>query len=156
MRFPDWFGSIHYLFKKDNRKFLQRRRSEFLKRDHRQAEMLEQRRLLAFDLSTAFVVGSEPFSLGTVETLTESPQELTLRFTPGTEIEPTSLVSGISIMRSGDSRDGFLEDSNELGYEFNPSNFSDIAIEPGSILVDDYPSLNQVVIRFADRLPDDL
>ena len=157
MRFPNWFGSVHYLFtKKINQKYLRRRRSDGLTSEHRQPEMLEQKKLLAFDLSTAFVVGNEPFSLGTVETLTESPQELTLRFTPGTEIEPTSLVSGISIVRSGDSRDGFLEDSNELGYEFNPSNFSDIAIEPGAILVDDYPSLNQVVIRFAERLPDDL
>ena len=32
MRFPDWFGSVHYLFKKNNRKFLQRRRSEFLQK----------------------------------------------------------------------------------------------------------------------------
>ena len=39
--------------------------------------MLEQRKLLAFDLSAAFVVGNEPFSLGSVQVLDDSPQEMT-------------------------------------------------------------------------------
>ena len=111
MRFPDWFGSVHYLFKKNDRKFLQRRRSEFLKKDHRQAELLEQRKLLAFDLSAAFVVGNEPFSLGSVQVLDDSPQEMTLRFTPETKLDPQSLESGISIVRSGGNSDGFQADN---------------------------------------------
>ena len=152
MRFPDWFGSVHYLFKKNNRKFLQRRRSEFLQKDHRQAEMLEQRKLLAFDLSAAFVVGNEPFSLGSVQVLDDSPQEMTLRFKPGTEIDPQSLGSGISIIRSGGNSDGFQEDNDPL----NISNTRDVEVPLGAIVVDDYPSLNQVVIRFGETLPDDL
>ena len=85
MRFPNWFGSVHYLFtKKLNQKYLRRRRSDGLTSEHRQPEMLEQKKLLAFDLSAAFVVGNEPFSLGSVQLLNEAPQEMTLRFTPET------------------------------------------------------------------------
>ena len=60
--------------------------------------------------------------------------------------------SGISIIRSGGNSDGFQEDNDPL----NISNTRDVEVPLGAIVVDDYPSLNQVVIRFAETLPDDL
>ena len=48
-------------------------------------------------------------------------------------------------MRSGGAGDGFGPAGSK----------SDVAIVPGSISVDDLPDQNQVVVRFADTLPDD-
>ena len=165
MRFPNWFGSIHFLFSKKHRrihawqKYSCSRTKE--QQDQRIVEPLEQRRLLAFDLAAAYVIDSEQFNfgtepLGTHHLIDESPQQITLQFTPNTVVDPTSLASGISIVRSGGIRpngdpDPFLVDASAAG-----SQYPDVRVEPGAVLVDDLPTQNQVVIRFADRLPDDL
>ena len=128
--------------------------------DHRVVESLEQRRLLAFDLATAYVSETQPFQTldGTLpEELTQSPQQITLRFTPNTVVDPSSLASGISIVRAGgmayDATSGWTADGFEAdGNSVQP----DRLVVPGALLVDDLPNQNQVVIRFAEHLPDDL
>ena len=166
MRFPDWLGSIHFLFSKKIRhshgwrkNFGSRNKEQH---DQRIVESLEQRRLLAFDLAAAYVVEGDQFSFGTQPQGTEhtiggSPQQITLQFTPNTVVDPSSLASGISIVRSGGIQpdgkpDPFLVDATSE----NAPQYPDVHVEPGALLVDDLPSQNQVVIRFAERLPDDL
>ena len=135
-----------------------RRKAGFAR--HRQSsadykiEPLEQRRVLAVDFVSAAVVDGEPFFtvqadqglIADAGTLTESPQQVILQFTPGAEIDPASL-SGISIIRSGGRGDGFEADGE--------GSLSDIAVSPGVLVVDDIPASNQVVIRFQETLPDD-
>jgi len=106
-------------------------------------ERLEDRRVMAFDLVSAYAMSDAPFFVagGSAQTLTEAPQQMTLRFSPGVKIDPATLGS-ISIVRSGGAGDAF-------------GNGNDVAIAPGSILVNDLPNQNEVVIRFADTLPDD-
>ncbi|MDA7889573.1 Ig-like domain-containing protein, partial [Pirellulales bacterium] len=166
MRFPNWFGSIHFLFSKKHRrihawqKHLCSRKTQ--QQDQRIVESLEQRRLLAFDLAAAYVIDSEQFTfgtepVGTQHLIQESPHQITLQFTPNKVVDPSSLASGISIVRSGGiqpdgSTDPFTVDASAE----KPSRYADVHVEPGAVLVDDLPTQNQVVIRFADRLPDDL
>ncbi|QDU12876.1 Calx-beta domain protein [Gimesia maris] len=101
------------------------------------AEKLEDRTLLA----GASLVNIEPnidLSLTDGEVYNEAPQELTFVFSPGQEIDPTSL-GGIQIVRSG--LDGTFADGNE------------VTIEPGYVGIGDNP--NEVIVRFASALPDD-
>ena len=114
-----------------------RRRPDF------RLERLEERRLLAFDLIAAYAQAERPFFLAgsPAEMLEAAPQEITLRFTPGSKINPATLGS-ISIVRSGGTTD-------PLG------NGNDVAVMPGSIVVESAPNENEVVIRFAETLPDD-
>ena len=99
MRFPTWFGSIHFLFSKKHRrihawqKHLCSRKTQ--QPDQRIVESLEQRRLLAFDLAAAYVIDSEQFALTTQQLIQESPHQITLQFTPNTVVDPSSLASGI-------------------------------------------------------------
>jgi hypothetical protein len=118
-----------------------RRRSD--RRPDRQLERLEERRLLAFDLIAAYAQAERPFFLAgsPAETLATAPQEITLRFTPGTAIKASTLGS-ISVVRSGTANDVF-------------GNGNDVAVVPGSIVVESVPNENEVVIRFAESLPDD-
>jgi|GEM_PF-1541978 len=101
------------------------------------AEQLEDRTLLA----GASLVNIEPnmdLSLTEGEIYNEAPKELTFKFTPGQEIDASTL-SGIQIVRSG--FDGTFGDSN------------DVVIDPGYIGIGDNP--NEVILRFAETLPDD-
>ncbi|MFM8494730.1 MAG: fibronectin type III domain-containing protein [Planctomycetia bacterium] len=111
-------------------------------------ERLEQRRLLAFDLVAAFGPGPDPFFAsgvtGNSVTLNSAPQQITLRFSPGVKIDPATL-GNISIVRSGAAGDGF----GILGTR------TDVAITPGHISVNDLPNENEVIVRFAETLPDD-
>ena len=102
--------------------------------EHAGLERLEDRRVMAFDLLSAYATTSDDpfFKVGeSVKTLTEAPQQITLRFSPGITIDSNTLES-IKIVRSGGA-----------------------AIVPGSISVDALPDQNQVVMRFAETLPDD-
>ncbi len=102
---------------------------------------------MAFDLVSAYATTSDDpfFKLGEVsKTLTEAPQQITLRFSPGVKIDPTTLGS-ISVVRSGPGSDA-------LG------NGTDVTLVRGTDylpLVNDLPNQNEVVIRFTDTLPDD-
>jgi hypothetical protein len=70
-----------------------------------------------------------------------APQSLTFRFDEQQEIDPATL-GGIRIVRSG--FDG------EFG------NGNDVTIVPGYIGVGQDPQQNEVIVRFAETLPDDL
>ena len=114
----------------------------------RTPERLEERRLLAFDLVAAYAQSPAPFyvagtTAGTV-TLDQAPQQLTLKFSPGVTIDSNSLGS-ISVVRSGRGGDAFG----------GTGSFADVTVTPGSVAVDDLPNKNQVIIRFAEVLPDD-
>ncbi len=110
-------------------------------------ESLEARRVMAFDLVAAFAESTTPFYVHTVSSptveLNDAPQQITLRFGPGVKIDPATLASGISIVRSGGASDPF-------------GNSNDVTIVPGSIQVDDAPNENQVIVRFAETLPNDI
>ncbi|NBP88257.1 MAG: hypothetical protein EBU59_07075, partial [Planctomycetia bacterium] len=149
-----WPGLIRGLFKGRPRRQACRRRQQ-----HHAApqplESLEPRQLLAIDFVSAAVTEGETFFTAQIDqgliplagTLSESPQQITLRFTPGSEIDPDpeALLEGVSIVRSGGRGDGF-------GGE---GSLADIQVSPGVLVVDDLPARNQVVIRFAEPLPDD-
>ena len=112
-----------------------RRRSRVQEpRGTREAERLEQRRLLAFDFVAAFASDSSPFYVSGVtpgtQVLQESPQQMTLRFSPGVAIDSSSL-DAISMTRLGDG-----------------------LVKLGSITVNDAPNQNEVILRFAESLPD--
>ena len=79
-------------------------------------------------------------------TLHVAPQELTFRFTEGQSIDPTTL-SGIQITRAG---------ANGQFYDpvTNPNDKDDVVITPGWVGVGDKP--NEVIVRFAENLPDDI
>jgi hypothetical protein len=111
-------------------------------------ERLEERRLLAFDLVAAYVQPDAPFFVTNVTTeevtLEQAPQQVTLRFSPGTVIDPASL-GGITVHRSGRGGDAFG----------GGGNFADAPVALGSITVNDVPNQNEVVLRFAETLSDD-
>ncbi|NBW95615.1 MAG: hypothetical protein EBR28_02515 [Planctomycetia bacterium] len=139
-----WSSSIQEVFDRRGRKRggIARRRPE--RREARPLERLEDRRLMAFDLVSAYYASSDaPFyqTGGTAQTLTEAPQQITLRFSPGVKIDPATLGS-ISIVRSGGAGDAF-------------GNGNDVTVVPGSVTVNDLPNQNEVVIRFKETLPDD-
>ncbi|MFM8530818.1 MAG: DVUA0089 family protein, partial [Ilumatobacteraceae bacterium] len=100
---------------------------------------------MAFGLVSAYAAGNDPFYVvgQTMPTLDVAPQQITLRFSPGTQIDPNSL-SAISVVRTGG-------DGNFLN-----GTVSVTPVSPyGSVTVDDLPNQNQVVLRFADTLVDD-
>ncbi len=152
MRFPDWFGSVHFLFSSRSRGL---RQSRVGKRDRQRdrdafqkVEGLEPRKMLAFEYVASYIETESPFhQVGDVSTpeLDISPQQIVLRFTPETQIDPASLTGGIIVERSGRANDPFGE----------TGSFQDVTVPPGAIVVDDAPNENQVVIRFANSLPDD-
>jgi len=114
----------------------------------RDVERLEDRRVMAYDLVSAYATTSDsPFFIAgqPAQTLTEAPQQVTLRFSPGVVLDPNSVASSISIVRSGGAGDGFGAAGSK----------PDVTVVPGSILVNDIPNRNEVVIRFAETLPDD-
>ncbi|MBM4022321.1 MAG: matrixin family metalloprotease, partial [Planctomycetes bacterium] len=128
---------------------LRRRRRRRDAQSHLQAERLEERRVLAFDFVAAYAESPDPFFVAGTTTATphlaEAPQQITLRFNPGVEIDANSISGNITFVRS---LDGFLGDTN------------DVPVMPaapvGSITIGDVPNQNEVVIRFAETLPDDL
>ena len=98
---------------------------------------------MAFDFVAAFPNFENFIEEGT--TLREAPQQITIRFSPGSRIDPATL-GAISIVRAGaDGTFGGVDDSN-----VTPTGFV------GIVAVDDFPNENQVVLRFAENLPDDL
>ncbi|MGE3780348.1 MAG: hypothetical protein AB7F89_24375, partial [Pirellulaceae bacterium] len=108
-------------------------------------ENLEARQLLAVGPRLAGVQpnNSDIFSFtdASANVRHVAPHELTLRFDESQVIDPASL-SGIRITQSG--FDGLFGNAN------------DRVITPGFIGVEKSPAQNEVVIRFAEALPDDV
>jgi len=105
----------------------------------RQAEHLETRSLL----TTPTLVAIRP-NVGDIlqeaEVRQVSPRELTLQFNPGQVIDVTTLASGIIVERGGN--DKLI---NGLG---------DVPVTIGYVGIGDHPE--EVVVRFAENLPDDV
>ncbi len=108
-------------------------------------EHLEERRVMAFDFMAAYTGNDTPFYVsGVPPTLFEAPSQITLRLSPGATIDASTL-SGITVVRSGGAGDGFGTAGTK----------TDVSVVPGRITVGDLPNQNDVVIRFAETLPDD-
>jgi hypothetical protein len=142
-----WRTTVHEVFTRRSRRPARRQRDARV--TNHQLERLEERRVMAFDLVSAYAASTTPFFVSgqSAPTLNESPQELTLRFSPGVTIDPSTL-GNISIVRSGGAGDGFGSAGTK----------SDVALVRGidmQLSVDDLPNDNQVVIRFPSVLPDD-
>lgn len=102
-------------------------------------EKLEQRQLLA---AGPQLIGIQPNEGALIEngvTQSVAPRVLTFRFDDGQVIHPSTL-DAIRITRAGS--DGSLGTAD------------DIEIQPGSVTVGT-PNANEVLVRFADALPDD-
>ncbi|MFM7076095.1 MAG: leishmanolysin-related zinc metalloendopeptidase, partial [Planctomycetaceae bacterium] len=104
----------------------------------RSVEQLEARQVLAFDFVSAYPNSGAFLTEGAI--VDQAPQQITIKFSPGSKVDPQSIATGISVIRSGN---GVLGDS------------GDIVVTPGSITVDDFPNQNVVIVRFAETLPDD-
>jgi len=143
MILPFWLTSVRGLFAR--RRGAARRiglRSAGVERAGRSVqnvEALEGRRLLAFDFVSAFPNVGTFITEGAVGH--QSPQQITLRFSPGAQVDPATIATGITVTRA--NHDGQFGNGNDL------------TVVPGSITVDDSPNENQVVVRFAETLPDD-
>jgi len=140
MILPFWLTSVRGLFAR--RRAGARRigsRGEQARSVGRSPESLESRRLLAFDFVSAFPNVGTFITEGAVGR--QTPQQITIRFSPGTQVDPATIATGITVTRA--NHDGTVGDG------------SDVTVVPGSITVDDAPNQNQVVVRFADTLPDD-
>jgi hypothetical protein len=103
-----------------------------------QVEMLEDKAMLsAFDLVT--VIPNEGVFLTDGAKMNEAPREVTLRFSPGQSIDPTSIAGAISINRAG------------VDGNFNTAD--DATVPIGYVGPGDLP--NEVIVRFAQTLVDD-
>lgn len=110
------------------------------RRPTRTIEQFEQRMLMAISPSLVAIIPNEGAVLNSGDTRHTAPNELTIRFDVGQTIAPASVATGIQVVRSGG--DG----------TFGP-NTGDVTIAPGYIGIGDNP--NEVIVRFADALPDD-
>ncbi|MFH1920060.1 MAG: S8 family serine peptidase, partial [Planctomycetota bacterium] len=79
-----------------------------------------------------------------------APRELLLRFNEGQVIDPNTL-GGIQVYRAG--ADGVFNDGGDGEYDAN-DRLGDISVELGYIGIGD--RTNEVIVRFAESLPDDL
>ncbi|MBI2479323.1 MAG: hypothetical protein HYV60_12035 [Planctomycetia bacterium] len=108
-------------------------------------EKLEDRRLLAAGPRLAGIQPNNSvlfsFEDPTANVRSVAPREINIRFDEDQQIDPTTL-NAIRITRSG--FDGIFGNSN------------DKVITPGFIGVSAAPNGNEVVVRFAETLPDDL
>ncbi len=142
-RFPSLLPSV-FRSRTSKARGRQRRRGEA-----RPPERLEGRRLLAFDLVAAFAGSDQPFYATGVTTGTpivaEAPQQITLRFSPGVQLDAGTLANVTVVGAGADGSFGTADDAPlALGGSI------------GFIGVDDAPNGNQLVIRFAETLPDGL
>ncbi len=101
-------------------------------------ENLEERRLLAGDFQLAAIQASDGMLISATTVRTVEPGDLTLVFSKGQTIDPATLGS-ISVVRSGG--DGIFGNGN------------DVPVTTGFVGLGEEP--NEVVLRFAEALPDD-
>ena len=140
MLLPCWLTSVRSLFASRRARTVPGVGARRMRRDAPgdRLERLEARQVMAFDFVSAFPNVGAFLSDGA--TLEEAPQQLAIKFSPGSKVDPQTLATGIVITRSGN---GVLGDSD------------DVPVTPGSVTVDDFPNQNVVIVRFAESLPDD-
>ena len=124
---------------KSNRARRALKKSRVLESKRLQIEPLEERHLLTGGPSLAGISTNDGSLLQAGSTLQSAPSELTFVFSPGQEIATDSL-SGIQIVRSG--FDGVF------------GNDDDVVVGVGFAGIG--AASNEVVVRFAESLPDDL
>ena len=108
-------------------------------------ENLEERIVLsAFDLVT--VIPNQGVFLSSGAKMYEAPQEMTLRFSPGQTIDPTSL-GAITVTRAG--LDGIFDDPATPALESN----DDVGLTLGYVGLGD--NSNEVIVRYGTTLVDD-
>jgi hypothetical protein len=99
--------------------------------------------------------------------LTEAPQQITLRFAPGvqfdlaTDASRSNVASSIKFVRAGhDNAFVDIQDVSVMPLPNAPSGTAPAGLiggrPAGSVTVGDAPNGNEIVIRFASTLPDDL
>jgi hypothetical protein len=150
MNRPPLSALVKDLFSRRGRESASTRRRQRERLSEGRIEQLEERRVMAFDLVSAYATTSDDpfFRVGEeARTLNESPQQITLRFSPGITIDPATLGS-ISVVRSGGATDPF----GSGGGKADVTLVSGVDYLP---LVNDLPNQNEVVIRFTSTLPDD-
>lgn len=103
-------------------------------------EPFEERTLFAIGPQLVAVIPNEGALIQDNQVLHVAPRELTFRFTDGQIIDPATVATGIQLTRSGG--DSVLGNTN------------DVTISPGFIGVGE--NSNEVIVRFASTLPDDL
>lgn len=150
MRFSNWLGSIRHLFQSRSHSTKNRLRYKARHRSAvQQLENLEPRKLLAVDFVSALDASGTPFyvnGVGSAEVFTESPDQITLRLTPGVKNINPSTLNEITVTRSGGAADAFGSEGS----------ITDLNVDLGAVLIDDLPNENQIVIRFKETLPDDV
>ncbi|MEN9667931.1 MAG: hypothetical protein RLZZ326_4294, partial [Planctomycetota bacterium] len=139
MFFSCWLTSVRNLFTPRRLRTMRRPFRRWRQPDaYQQLEQLEARQVMAFDFVSAFAHVGAFITEGSIAN--EAPAQITLNFSPGSKVDPQSIATGITVVRGGN---GILGDG------------GDIDVVPGSIIVDDLPNQNSVVVRFAETLPDD-
>jgi hypothetical protein len=118
---------------------------------------------MAFDFVAAYAESPLPFYVHGMTTgttaLTEAPQQITLRFDPGVQLDLATVAGSVNFVRAGhdnafgDSQDVSAMPAGPTGTP--PSGLAGLR-PAGSVTVGDDPNSNEIVIRFASTLPDDL
>jgi len=151
MLFTPWLSSVKSCFRRSRN--IARRQHSLRNGDRYAAkvtEVLERKTLLTApeivsitpNNGLLFDLDRDPVAEG-IEVRAEAPRELVFRFSPGQIIDPASLDGGIRITRSG--FDGSFGETN------------DVIVNPGYIdIVDPANAANDVTLRFAETLPDDI
>lgn len=87
---------------------------------------------------------------GTISVRNIAPRDIRIRFDENQQIDPATLASGVRIRAAGP--DGRFTEP----FAANDPTSDDIVIQPGFLGVGDAPNENQIIVRFAETLPDDL
>ena len=122
-----------------------RSKREFTKPRDLRMEQFENRELLSIGPSLVAVIPPQGGIVLDGGHLTQAPNELTFRFSAGQHIDPLTVAKGITVARSGGDNQ-FGANSPKL----------DVPVTIGWSGVNASPSDNEVVVRFAQALPDDV
>ena len=136
MLISSWLNAVRHRLQTQSRTT---KRRPVQKRSARASEELEIRSLL----TSPTLVAIRP-NVGDIllegETRTVAPRQVTLQFNPGQELDASTLAGAISVERAG--HDGAFD------------SVGDVPVTIGFVGIGDRPE--EVVVRFAENLPDDL
>lgn len=144
MLLTSWLATVKNTF---TRGLATRRRAKAMRtrRGSERCEALESRQMLAFNFVAALKSPVGDDFLRRDDVLTESPSQITLRFSPGSTVDPTTIASNVTVVRSGGFNDGFGGTGTQ----------ADQTVTLGYVGQNDFPNQNEVVLRFAQPLVDD-
>ena len=127
---------------KKSRKYreLMRKAARQVSRKHLHLEQLEDRRLMALGPNLVAILPNSGALLMENDVRDVAPKDLTFRFAEGQSIDPTTIANGIRITRGG--------------LDHTIGGTDDVVIAPGFIGLGD--TSREVVMRFAETLPDDV